>query len=241
MSSRLTTILFDAAGTLIYLPQSVGTHYREVALRFGFDFSAQRLDEAFVVAWKAAPPRQKASGPRPDDDKGWWCSLVREVMTAVASPAERETFPFEAYFETLYSHFTAPGVWLAYPETKEVLATLQSRGYQLGVVSNFDRRLHPILSQLDLGRFFTSVIISSEVGVEKPDPAIFARALAALHATPDETLHVGDDPEKDWGARKAGLRVFELQRPGHSLRDVLHWVDSSSVPYNGLAKPVEMS
>ncbi len=39
---------------------------------------------------------------------------------------------------------------------------------------------------------------------------------------PNEVLHVGDDPERDWGAASAaGLPVFRLDRRKNSLRDLL--------------------
>ena len=85
----------------------------------------------------------------------------------------RPSFPFDAYFEAVYAHFAKPGVWSAYPEVAGVLSRLQARGLKLGVVSNFDQRLYAVLDHLDLTRFFTKVIISSEVGIDKPDPAIF--------------------------------------------------------------------
>ena len=68
MNAPTKTVLFDAGGTLIYLPRTVGDHYREVALRFGIDLSADELNQAFRRGWKAAPPRPNTVGPRPDDD-----------------------------------------------------------------------------------------------------------------------------------------------------------------------------
>jgi FMN phosphatase YigB (HAD superfamily) len=39
---------------------------------------------------------------------------------------------------------------------------------------------------------------------------------------PNEVLHVGDDPERDWkGASAAGLSIFKLDRKRNSLRDLL--------------------
>ena len=62
MVAPITTVFFDAAGTLIHLPRHVGDHYREVALRFAIDLSADELDRAFAAAWKAAPARVNTPG-----------------------------------------------------------------------------------------------------------------------------------------------------------------------------------
>jgi putative hydrolase of the HAD superfamily len=108
-----------------------------------------------------------------------------------------------------------------YPEAEEVLRTLQPK-YELAVVSSFDSRLRMILRQLGLLKYFRYVFVSSELGVDKPDPEIFRRALRLAGRDPSEVIHVGDDPERDWqAARAAELLVFELKRPAKSLRDLL--------------------
>ena len=230
MDSPISNVLFDAAGTLVYLPRTVGDHYREVALRFGVDLSASQLDRAFRAGWKNMPPRPRTAGPRPDDDKGWWRDLVRQVIDDTLPSAQRHLLPFDAYFEAVYAHFAEPGVWSAYPEVMEVLAHLKTRGLKLGVVSNFDRRLYAVLDHLDLSRFFAKVVISSVAGMDKPDPAIFHFALDALAASAAEAVHVGDDPKCDWGATAAGLRVFELRRPENTLRDLIPWLETALRP-----------
>ena len=217
-------IFFDAAGTLIHLPRSVGEQYRTVALRFGVAPEATALDRAFRTAWKAAPERTVTAGPRPDDDKGWWRGLVETVFDAVLPPEERQRFDLPAYFEAVYAHFAEPGVWEAFPDVPEALDTLRRAGYRLGVISNFDRRLRTVLADLGLAAFFEHIVISSEVGADKPDPRIFAEALGLFAAPAGHALHVGDDPHKDGGAEAVGLRVFRLERPRHTLADVLSFV-----------------
>lgn len=221
-------IFFDAAGTLIYLPRPVGEHYREVALGFGVALEADALDQAFRQAWSAEPPRPSQDSPRDDDDKGWWRVLVDDVLRRVLSPEQAETFDSAGFFEAAYAHFAKPGIWKAYPEVSEVLAILRKRGMPLGLISNFDRRLYAVLDDLDLRRFFDAVVISSEVGADKPDPRIFEHALRALRVRPDEAMHVGDDPKRDWGAEAIGLRVFRLERPRQTLRDLLPEIEATT-------------
>ena len=213
------TIFFDAAGTLIYLPKSVGQHYALVGNRVGLVLDADALDRAFVTSWKQMPTRPAIDGPREDDDKGWWRELVKRVLDQVA-PGTAE-LDRDAFFEAAYSHFAEPGVWDLYPEAAEVLELLRAR-FDLAVISNFDGRLRMILEHLGVSPLFSHVFLSSELGADKPDPEIYRRALQLSGAAPNETLHVGDDPVRDWkGARAAGLSVFQLERPRHSLRDLL--------------------
>ena len=217
--NSIQTIFFDAAGTLIHLPKSVGHHYADVGERIGLRLDHAALDEAFAASWKETPPRPAMDGPRDDDDKGWWRELVNRVLDRVApSVADLDR---DAFFEAIYGHFAEPGVWDLYPEVNDVLEKLHGR-FQLAVISNFDARLRMILEHLGVSKFFAQVFLSSELGADKPDPVIYRRALALSAARPNETLHVGDDPERDWeGATAAGLSIFRLERPRNSLRDLL--------------------
>lgn len=215
----LKAIFFDAAGTLFHVPKGVGYHYALVARRVGLRLEEEALNEAFRQVWGEMPPRAPTRGPRPDDDKGWWAELVDRVLELVApatDPLDRD-----AFFEAAYSHFAEAGVWEIYPDVLEVLESLRPR-FTLGVISNFDGRLRMILEQLGISKYFAAVIISSEVGADKPDAFIFERAIQLADVRPNEALHVGDDPVRDWeGAEAAGLKVFRLDRPQSSLRDVV--------------------
>jgi putative hydrolase of the HAD superfamily len=224
----IKAILFDAAGTLFFLTKTVGEHYAYVGREVGLNLDAQELDRAFHTAWREMPRRAAIEGPREHDDKGWWRELVGHVFDQVVpslSELDRDNF-----FEVAYEHFAEPGVWELYPEVRGVLGQLRPH-FQLAVISNFDGRLRFILQHLGISKYFAHVFISSELGADKPDPEIFRRAVTIMHLNADEVLHVGDDPERDWKAAKAaGLPVFQLDRPSHSLRDLVRWVGRDSNP-----------
>jgi len=216
----IKAIFFDAAGTLIHLPESVGHHYALVGGKIGLALEAEALDQAFAACWRRTPQRPAIDGPREDDDKGWWRDLVNQVLDRVAP--RTTDLDRDAFFEAAYAHFAEAGVWELYPEVIEVLEALRPR-FQLAVVSNFDGRLRMILEHLGVSKFFSHVFLSSELGADKPDPLIYRRALELNRLSPNETLHAGDDPVRDWeGAQTAGLSVFRLDRPRNSLRDLLN-------------------
>jgi putative hydrolase of the HAD superfamily len=215
----LKAIFFDAVGTLIHLTKSVGQHYHLVAQRQGLTLDPNLLETAFVQVWKEMPLRPAIGEPRADDDKDWWRDLVEKMLARIPGtidPLDRDNF-----FEAAYGHFAEAGVWALYPEVFDSLEKLAPR-FELAIVSNFDGRLRVILEQLAISRFFRHVFVSSEIGADKPDPAIYRRALEISGLSPNQVLHVGDDPERDWAAaRAADLAVFELIRPGNSLSDLL--------------------
>jgi putative hydrolase of the HAD superfamily len=215
----IKAIFFDAVGTLFYLTRTVGDHYAAVGTEIGLKLDADELDRAFVSAWNHMPKRTAIDGPRENDDKDWWRELVGLVLDQVA-PSLGE-FDRDNFFESAYEHFAEPGMWEFYPEVPGVLEQLQPR-FQLAVISNFDGRLRFILEHLGIAKFFTHIVISSEIGADKPDPEIYRRALKLIDLKPNEVLHVGDDPKRDWEAAcKAGLSIFRLDRPKNSLRDLV--------------------
>src|SRR6266446_3022867 len=215
----IKAISFDAVGTLFYLTKTVGDHYAYVGREVGLDFDAKELERAFHAAWKKAPQRAAIDGPRENDDRGWWRKLVDVVLDQVA-PSLSE-FDRDNFFEIAYEHFAEAAVWELYPEVPEVLEKLRPP-LQLAVISNFDGRLRFILQHLGISKFFTHIFVSSEVGADKPDPEIYRRALKFIDLKPNEVLHVGDDPERDWeAASAAGLSIFRLDRRKNSLRDLL--------------------
>ncbi len=215
----IKAISFDAVGTLFHLNGTVGHHYALVGTEVGLTLNAHQLDDAFYIGWKKMPRRAPIAGPRQNDDKDWWRELVDLVLDQVA-PSLTE-FDRDNFFEVAYEHFAKAAVWELYPEVAGALEQLQPR-FQLAVISNFDGRLRAVLQHLGISKFFTHIFISSEIGADKPDLEIFRRALKLVDLKPSEVLHVGDDPQRDWGAASAaGLSIFRLDRPKTSLRDLL--------------------
>jgi len=214
---ELKVIFFDAAGTLIHLPRGVGFHYATVAARRGWEIDPVTIGRAFGAAWKAMPSPLAGREPRGDDDRGWWRDLVWEVLDQCAAPFDVDR---AAYFDELYAEFARPGIWALFPEVLEVLDLLAPH-YQLAVLSNFDGRLRTVLAHLGILDRFSTVVISSEAGADKPDPLIFARAANLAQVAPNEALLAGDDLEHDVvGAQRAGWHAFHVDRPQITLRDL---------------------
>lgn len=97
----------------------------------------------------------------------------------------------------------------------KALSALREDGYTLAVVSNTMRTpgatLRKLLERFGLLGCFAHTVFSDEVGVRKPDPAIFLGALQAVGAEPGTAIHVGDDARLDVeGARAAGMRVIQV-------------------------------
>ena len=92
-----------------------------------------------------------------------------------------------------------------------VINKLKKDGIKLGIVSNLDANgvtdRYKMLKGNNLTQFFTSIVLSGEIGVSKPDPKIFSIALEELEIrSPQNVFHVGDSYIFDvLGAKDSGI------------------------------------
>lgn len=96
-------------------------------------------------------------------------------------------------------------------DARPVLAQLR-RSFKLGLITNGPASTQrPKIERFGLAEWMDVIVVSGEVGVAKPDPAIFALALAQLGVRPDEALYVGDSVANDLhGAAAAGMASIWL-------------------------------
>lgn len=198
----IETLLFDFGGTL----DSDGVAWKE---RFHALYRAEGLDlsaEAFAPAFYAA------------DDAlvgvvAPWAGLEETVQAlAVGLEAELARRGDRAGQEEINgargqrvaSRFLSE-MSLAFARNRPVLEALGAR-YRLGVVSNFYGNLEAACESSGLASLFGVMADSQRVGAEKPEPAIFHAALAALRAKPETAVMVGDSLSRDGeGARRSGM------------------------------------
>ncbi|MDA3941449.1 MAG: HAD-IA family hydrolase [Spirochaetia bacterium] len=97
-------------------------------------------------------------------------------------------------------------VWAPFDYVKDELTRLSKEGYKLGVISNWDKTAVPLLEQFKLTSLFDNIIISSEVGYEKPSMEIFQIALKQASISIEDCLYVGDNYYDDGvGSRAVGM------------------------------------
>jgi len=84
----------------------------------------------------------------------------------------------------------------------------------LALISNFDHppHVHALVGQLGLEKFFTTVVVSGDVGIKKPDLGIFHLALQRTGLQPEEVVYVGDTKEDVTGSLSAGIIPVLIQR-----------------------------
>ncbi|CAN1210486.1 Hydrolase [Tumidithrix helvetica PCC 7403] len=220
MNIKPKIIFLDAVGTLFGVRDSVGDAYAAIALEFGVEVVAREINRAFIQSFMAAPRMafpEVAASEIPECEYQWWKAIAVQTFTKTNSIQKFQDF--EQFFQRLYAYFAGADPWFVYQDVIPTLTNWQQQSIELGVISNFDSRIYPVLKALDLERFFTSFTISTEVGAAKPDVQIFQQGLAKYELSKNDSKnnhqiwHIGDSFIEDYqGAIAAGLNGFWLDR-----------------------------
>jgi putative hydrolase of the HAD superfamily len=227
----MKAILFDLDDTLIPERPAIEAGYAAVAERVWGESTPQRIAslwEAARAVWLNGRPTAYvkrmhfslgealygefvAAGPDADALRAFVPTLRAEAFEAVLPADARGSSPeLVELWKT-----TRMGALTRYPETESVLQYWSAR-LPVALVTNGASRLQRAkLSMTGLESAFTTVIVSEEVGIGKPDPAPFRAALDELQLTPGDVVMVGNDLQRDIaGARNAHIRAIHVDRIG---------------------------
>jgi len=221
-----------------------------------FDFHATLVDSGDAGRWIDAALRLMAEdgGASPDRSAGWIAGL-REHLDQIwqhahtIDPKSERDLSRDRHRD-VFSRTVAlcPGIkpdliaalyevmpdqWVPFDDTLPVLRELKSRGVRIVVLSNIGLDIRPLLDRVGVSALLDGVVLSFEVGLVKPDPAIYARALELLEVPGSQALMVGDSPRDDVGGVSLNIRTLILPRtegPVHGLGTVLQMAGNGGDP-----------
>lgn len=157
-----------------------------------------------IEAMRALRTRVHADNPELAHD---FTALRKLSLAHVFEPFGHGEELVERAFEVFYA---ARNRVELYPDAGPALQRLAGR-FPIASLSNGNADLH----RIGLGEYFVATVTARTVGVGKPHPRIFERAVACLGLPAAQVAHVGDDPLLDvQGAQRAGLVAVWLNRSG---------------------------
>lgn len=114
------------------------------------------------------------------------------------------------------------GEMTVHAQVIDCIRELRAQGYRLGLITNNVREGSATWrAMIPLDELFEIVIDSSEVGMRKPNPAIFHHALEALGGVdPSEAVFLDDSPGNVAGAKLAGLHAIHVEDPDTALAEL---------------------
>jgi putative hydrolase of the HAD superfamily len=101
------------------------------------------------------------------------------------------------------------------PQAIEVLRTLKTRGYKIGLLSDCSVEIPMVWEETPLAALFDATVFSCSVGLKKPDPRIYELACERLAVRPEDSLYIGDGGSRELtGAVAAGLHAVMIKAYG---------------------------
>jgi putative hydrolase of the HAD superfamily len=206
-------VLFDVDFTLLRpgeLFQAPG--YVELGRSFGFDLDGERWPLAERAAFNAVAERREQHGETHDD--GLMIAIAEAVIRALGGEGEER---IRAAALAQIERWHRVENFDLYPDVLPCLQHLDDAGLAVGIVTNTQRDLIEAIEHFGLSRFVAVVSASYDVGVMKPDPRIYAHALAQAGVGAADAVMVGDSFHDDViGAQAAGIAGILLDRSGAS-------------------------
>jgi 2-haloacid dehalogenase len=131
-------------------------------------------------------------------------------------------FPQYAHLIRAYDEEWEESITGLIPETVDILHRLKKAGYRLYGLTNWSAEKFSLIKEkYEAFHLFEDIVVSGEVGLVKPDPAIFRLLLQKIHRQPDECLVIDDSLENIEAAQKMGFVTHHFTSPA-SLEVELH-------------------
>jgi HAD superfamily hydrolase (TIGR01549 family) len=207
------TLISEEAATQCRIQQLVGS-----LKRYGKRYSVEDVRFALVEASREFAPRL----------------ITRAIEKLTNDPQCRKLIEAEARYP---KELESP-----YDGAEQTLRALSSR-YLIGVIANQSGGTEERLAKWGLMPFISICLSSTEVGLEKPDPAIFKLALSQAGCTASQAVMIGDRLDNDIRpARLQGWKTIRIAQGFarfQSPRDRLDEADLT-VAYVKLLVPVFM-
>ena len=186
-------VIFDMFETLI-------THYNS-PLYFGWQMAEDAgVDtEVFLTRWRGLEA-DRTIGKLSLEQTLEMILKESGVYTEelVSKMATRRVATCELCFQTLH------------PEILPMLAKLKEKGYRIGLISNCFSEEAKVIRRSTLFPYFDAVCLSYELGVKKPEEAIYRACMERLSVEPEECVYVGDGGSYELeSAKKLGMKAVQ--------------------------------
>jgi epoxide hydrolase-like predicted phosphatase len=181
-------LIFDVGGVLLRVPAHTQQHLWEQQ----FGLAPGAIDRAL---WGTELSKRATLG-QIEPDEVW-----SQLGPALGLSAEQVAFVRTNYFTEEYLD----------PAMEAFLRSLRPH-YRLTLLTNAWLDVRPVLTKkFPLGRLVDEIVISAEVGLAKPDPAIYRLTLAQLGVAPDEALFIDDKLRNVEAAKALGIRSIHFR------------------------------
>lgn len=206
-------VFFDVGNTLLFPFPSVSEVCRQVLAEAGHCRDLDAIDALMPLVDAYYEDRYREDDTFWTDEgetSGVWVGMYSLLARELGIHEQAEDLA-----RAVYDEFGRADRWAAYDDVRPAFERVRARGYAVGIISNWDKRLESLLGGLGLADLIDTVVSSAVVGLRKPDPRIFELACENVGVIPEDCVHVGDHHYADiLGARSVGMTAVLIDRHG---------------------------
>ena len=206
----IRAVIFDLYGTLVpeFPHEDFYASIDHMAAVLGADAAA------FRDGWNGTvEPRQTGGFPTLDENVGAICASL-----GLPEPSDQDVTAALARRAEMYERWFHPRVGAI-----ETLTELRARGFPLALISMCAPDTPPMWRASPFAGLVDVEVFSSEVGLRKPDPAIYRYACERLGVEPADVLYCGDGAYRELtGAAEIGMTAVEIRDPEVDVTTLLH-------------------
>lgn len=208
-------VFFDAGDTLITIPAAHEIMFTYLQKQ-DFHVEPVRLEGLLAEAighFYTNKSHYTEEACTPESDRLFWITIYSFIMNHLEAYYVWSEDRIHRCCHELYDVFVAAEHYSLFEDVIDCLEALSGKGLRLGVISNFAPTLRGILEQKGIAHYFDPIIVSTEVGLEKPNPAIFSLALQQADLDAKDVLYIGDHATNDiWAPQQIGMDAVRIIR-----------------------------
>ena len=126
--------------------------------------------------------------------------------------------PYIAAYHTRWEEMTVGPI----SGTVEIFAELRQAGYPTAALSNWSAETFPLVQpRFEFLNWFDEIVLSGEVKVNKPDPAIYHILLERINRQPQECIFIDDSAANIEAAQQLGFQAIHFQSPAQLRQDLI--------------------
>jgi putative hydrolase of the HAD superfamily len=213
---RKSFIWFDLGYTLVYRPRV--QVFRQFLQENGVERTAEEIEIAYHLTDKLFMREYPGVLGKSDERFFLWYLGVLNYKLGVDFDLYAQNRRLSEIQRSIRS------AWMPYPFARDVLQSLRESGLGVGLISNWDATARQVLDEGRLTDCFDHIVISSEVGFEKPTEQIFRHSLRKAGVSPEECCYVGDNYYDDVvGSARVGMDAVLINRFGSlGIEEIVH-------------------
>lgn len=207
MTPDIEAIFLDVGNTLRIVleePDFQQNAMSELMNLVGARESQEEFFSKVEARWKTYRKNSKASLVEASEEDLWTKHLLPDYPAEVIGPMHGK-------LTRLWRD--RDGRRVPRSDAKETIIELDRRGYKLGIIANTitETEIPDWMAADGVTQYFKTVILSSKVGLRKPNPEIYWMAAREIGVAPENCAYVGDNPVRDVeGTRAAGFGMMIL-------------------------------